>query len=122
MKRISTGVAGLDVVLDGGREPGAVVVLAGAPGTGKTILAQQACFAAGTAEHKGVYYTTVSEPHTKLIRRLRSEPATAGIPILAASSDPDLAKGADAVVLKPYAWRHLLEVADALLTNGSGLR
>jgi two-component system chemotaxis response regulator CheY len=58
----------------------------------------------------------------ELIRRLRSEPATAGIPILAASSDPDLAKGADAVVLKPYAWRHLLEVADALLTNGSGLR
>ena len=71
MKRISTGVAGLDVVLDGGLEPGAVVLLAGAPGTGKTILAQQACFAAGTAEHKGVYYTTVSEPHTKLIRHLK---------------------------------------------------
>jgi two-component system chemotaxis response regulator CheY len=58
----------------------------------------------------------------ELIRRLRSEPATAGIPILAASSDPEFAEGADAVVPKPYAWRHLLEVADALLTNGSGLR
>jgi circadian clock protein KaiC len=72
VKRISTGVAGLDVVLDGGREPGAVVVLAGAPGTGKTILAHQVCFAAGTAEHKAVYYTTVSEPHTKLVRHLES--------------------------------------------------
>jgi CheY-like chemotaxis protein len=51
----------------------------------------------------------------ELIRRLRSEPATAGIPILAASGDPHLAKGADAVVSKPYAWRHLAEVADALL-------
>ncbi len=51
----------------------------------------------------------------ELIRRLRSEPATAGIPILAASSHPDLAKGADAVVAKPYAWRHLAVVADALL-------
>ena len=69
-----TGVAGLDVVLDGGLEPGAVVVVAGAPGTGKTILAQQMCFAAGTAEHKCVYYTTVSEPHTKLVRHL--EPFT----------------------------------------------
>jgi circadian clock protein KaiC len=69
-----TGVAGLDVVLNGGLEPGAVVVVAGAPGTGKTILAQQMCFATGTAEHKCVYYTTVSEPHTKLVRHL--EPFT----------------------------------------------
>ena len=53
----------------------------------------------------------------ELIRRLRSEPATAGIPILAASSDPHLADGADAVVPKPYAWRHLLKVADALLKD-----
>ncbi len=74
MKRVDTGVAGLDVVLGGGLEPGAVVVVAGAPGTGKTILAQQVCFAIGTAEHKGLYYTTVSEPHTKLVRHL--EPFT----------------------------------------------
>ena len=71
MKRINTGVAGLDMVLDGGLEPGAVVLVAGAPGTGKTILAQQMCFAAATTEHKGVYYTTVSEPHTKLVRHLK---------------------------------------------------
>jgi circadian clock protein KaiC len=74
VNRMKTGVAGLDVVLNGGLEPGAVVVVAGAPGAGKTILAQQVCFAAGTAEHKGVYYTTVSEPHTKLVRHL--EPFT----------------------------------------------
>ena len=70
MKRTTTGVAGLDLLLNGGLRPGAVVVMAGAPGTGKTILAQQACFANGTAEHKCVYYTTVSEPHTKLVRHL----------------------------------------------------
>ncbi len=67
---MATGVAGLDLVLNGGLELGAVVVLAGAPGTGKTTLAQQICFANGTARHKAVYYTTVSEPHTKLIRHL----------------------------------------------------
>jgi len=70
LKRTATGVAGLDLVLNGGLEPGAVVVVAGAPGTGKTILAQQICFAIGTAEHRCVYYTTVSEPHTKLVRHL----------------------------------------------------
>ena len=40
----------------------------------------------------------------ELIRRLRFEPATAGIPILAASGDPHLAVGADAVIAKPYTW------------------
>ena len=67
---MSTGVAGLDLVLNGGLAPGAVVVVAGAPGTGKTILAQQMCFAGATAEHKCVFYTTMSEPHSKLVRHL----------------------------------------------------
>src|ERR1700734_2116006 len=70
MKRMATGVPGLDLILGGGLEPGAVVVVAGAPGTGKTILAQQICFAVGTADHKGVYYSTLSEPDTKLVRHL----------------------------------------------------
>jgi circadian clock protein KaiC len=67
---MATGIPGLDLVLSGGLERGAAVVLAGAPGTGKTILAQQMCFANATPEHKCVYYTTVSEPHTKLVRHL----------------------------------------------------
>jgi circadian clock protein KaiC len=71
VNRIATDVPGLDLVLNGGLEPGAVVVLAGAPGTGKTILAQQMCFASATPERKCVYYTTMSEPHTKLVRHLR---------------------------------------------------
>ncbi len=33
---MATGVPGLDMVLNGGLEPGGVVVVAGAPGTGKT--------------------------------------------------------------------------------------
>jgi CheY-like chemotaxis protein len=56
----------------------------------------------------------------ELIRRLRAEPATAGIPILAASGDPHLAVGADAVVVKPYKWEQLTEVADGLLREGRG--
>jgi len=70
LNRRLTGVPGLDLLLGGGLVPGAVVVVAGAPGTGKTILAQQMCFASGTAERKCVYYTTVSESHSKLVSHL----------------------------------------------------
>lgn len=70
LNSLPTKVTGLDLVLNGGLEPGSVMVVAGAPGTGKTILAQQICFATATAEHRCVYYTTVSEPHTKLVRHL----------------------------------------------------
>jgi circadian clock protein KaiC len=72
VKRLTTGVPGLDVILGGGLEPGSVTVLAGAPGAGKTILAQQMCFANATPGHQAVYYTTLSEPHSKLLRHLES--------------------------------------------------
>ena len=47
-----------------------MIVIAGPPGTGKTILAQQICFANATSEHQAVYYTTMSEPHSKLVEHL----------------------------------------------------
>jgi CheY-like chemotaxis protein len=58
----------------------------------------------------------------ELIRRLRCEPATARIPILAASGDRRMAGAADEVVPKPYDWRHLVAVAEGLLTKGRGSR
>ena len=70
MERLATGIGELDVVLDGGLKPGSLVILAGAPGTGKTILAQQICFASATPERKAIYYTTLSEPHSKLVSHL----------------------------------------------------
>ena len=53
----------------------------------------------------------------ELIGRLRSDPAMAGIPILAASGDTQLADMADAILPKPYSWQRLIAVADALLKN-----
>jgi len=67
VKRHATGVTELDLVLGGGLPAGSLVVLAGGPGTGKTILAQQICFANATPEHKAIYYSTFSEPHVKLV-------------------------------------------------------
>jgi archaellum biogenesis ATPase FlaH len=48
MERLSTGVAGLDLILSGGRPSGSLIFIAGGSGTGKTILAQQICFANAT--------------------------------------------------------------------------
>jgi CheY-like chemotaxis protein len=56
----------------------------------------------------------------ELIRCLRGDPATAHIPVLAASGDTHLAGDADAVVPKPYEGRHLVAVADALVKEGRG--
>jgi circadian clock protein KaiC len=70
MKLVETGVPELDLVLDGGLPLGSLVVFAGGPGTGKTILAQQICFAAATPERKAIYYTTLAEPHDKLVHYL----------------------------------------------------
>jgi CheY-like chemotaxis protein len=54
----------------------------------------------------------------ELIRRLRADPATDHIPILAASGDSQLAGAADAIVPKPYEWQKLIDVATALLKKG----
>jgi circadian clock protein KaiC len=72
MTHSPTGIPGLDTVLEQGLSPGSAVVIAGAPGTGKTILAHQICFANATAEHRAHYYTTLSEPHSKLVKNLES--------------------------------------------------
>jgi CheY-like chemotaxis protein len=53
----------------------------------------------------------------ELIRRLRADPATAGIPILAATGDPQLVSGADATLPKPYQRDELVAVANALLAK-----
>ena len=70
MTRMASGVPELDEVLGGGLEPGSLLVIAGPPGTGKTILSQQICFANATPQRKAIYYTTLAEPHLKLVRHL----------------------------------------------------
>jgi len=54
----------------------------------------------------------------ELIRRLRSEPATAAIPIPVTSADCHEMRDADAVVPKSESLRRLVEVANDLLPEG----
>src|SRR5437764_6155744 len=70
-ERISTGIAGLDTVLGGGLLRGALAFLVGAPGAGKTVFAEQMAFHCA-ASGSVLYFTTLSEPHTKLISNVRN--------------------------------------------------
>lgn len=68
MDRISTGVSALDQILGGGIPQGSTVLLAGRPGSGKTILATQMLFHNATRDAKVAYLTTLSEPQVKILK------------------------------------------------------
>jgi circadian clock protein KaiC len=67
LERLSTGNAALDRILGGGVPNRSVLVIAGAPGTGKSVLALQLIFALARHGKKALYYSTLSEPAHKLI-------------------------------------------------------
>ena len=58
----------------------------------------------------------------EFIGRLRGDPATAGIPILAVSGDTHLAGAADAVMEKPYNDHALVTIVNTLLGKGRNER
>jgi circadian clock protein KaiC len=65
--RLTSGHPRLDRILGGGFIAPSVVLLAGLPGTGKTVLAQQYAFANGTEQHPAVFLTTLTEPLGKVL-------------------------------------------------------
>lgn len=66
--QLDTGVPGLNEVLGGGLPEFSFNLLAGAPGSGKTTLAQQICFAMATPERPALYMTVLGEPSLKILR------------------------------------------------------
>lgn len=68
IRRLSTGVPGLDEVLGGGLPEFSFNVIGGAPGAGKTTLAQQIMFALASPARPALYFTVVGEPPLKMLR------------------------------------------------------
>src|SRR6186997_2857639 len=68
IRRLGTGVLGLNEILGGGIPEFSFNVIAGAPGTGKTTLAQQIMFALASPERPALYFTVVGEPPLKMLR------------------------------------------------------
>ena len=67
----STGDRRFDEILGGGIPAQSVVVVAGAPGAGKTVLTLQLLFRAAREGKTCLYVTTLSEPAIKLIRYMQ---------------------------------------------------
>lgn len=68
IRRLPTGVPGLDEILSGGLPEYSFNIIAGNPGGGKTTLAHQIMFANATRERPALYFTVLGEPALKMLR------------------------------------------------------
>jgi circadian clock protein KaiC len=71
IRSLPSGVPGLNTVLGGGLPEYSFNLIAGGPGSGKTILAHQIMFANATAERPALYFTVLGEPTLKMLRYQR---------------------------------------------------
>jgi len=68
IRKLPTGVRGLDEIMGGGVPEFSFNVIAGTPGCGKTTLASQIIFANATPNKPGLYFTVLGEPALKMLR------------------------------------------------------
>jgi circadian clock protein KaiC len=68
IRKLPTGVPGLDEILGGGLPEFSFNIIGGAPGGGKTTLAHQIMFANATPERPALYFTVLGEPALKMLR------------------------------------------------------
>ncbi len=68
IRQLPSGVPGLDLVLGGGVPEGSFSLIAGAPGAGKTTLAQQFVFANATPQRPALFFTVLGETAVKMLR------------------------------------------------------
>ena len=68
IRRLPTGVPGLDEVLGGGLPEFSFTLIAGAPGTGKTTLVHQIMFALARPDRPALVFTVLGEPPLKMLR------------------------------------------------------
>src|SRR5689334_15393802 len=67
LKRLPTGVPGLDTVLRGGFLRGGIFIVQGSPGAGKTILGNQICFHHVAQGGRALYVTLLAENHARML-------------------------------------------------------
>jgi circadian clock protein KaiC len=68
IRKLSTGVPGLDDIVGGGIPEFSMSIIGGTPGSGKTTLAHQIAFANATPERPALYFTILGEPAIKMLR------------------------------------------------------
>ena len=68
IRKLPTGVRGLDDILGGGIPEYSFNLICGTPGCGKTTLAHQIAFANATPKKPALYFTVLGEPALKMLR------------------------------------------------------
>ncbi|MDP3878109.1 MAG: ATPase domain-containing protein [Methylobacter sp.] len=68
IRRLKTGVPGLDNLLGGGLPEFSFNLIAGTPGSGKTTLAHQIMFSLATPDNRALFFTVLGEPALKMLR------------------------------------------------------
>jgi circadian clock protein KaiC len=68
IRKLPTGVRGLDEILGGGIPEFSFNIIAGTPGCGKTTMAHQIAFANATPKKPALYFTVLGEPPIKMLR------------------------------------------------------
>jgi circadian clock protein KaiC len=68
IRKMPSGVRGMDDILGGGIPEFSFNIIAGTPGCGKTTLAHQIVFANATEKKPALYFTVLGEPAMKMLR------------------------------------------------------
>src|SRR5437870_12347354 len=71
-RRVSSGISGLDTLLDGGFPEGKVVLVLGEPGTGKTIMVSQFLHNGVTGQGDKGVYIGLNEPKIRFTAEMMS--------------------------------------------------
>ena len=68
IRRLDTGIPGLDNLLGGGVPEFSFNLIVGAPGSGKTTLAHQLMFALSKQDKRALFFSVLGEPALKMLR------------------------------------------------------
>lgn len=68
IRKLPTGIPGLDEIIGGGLPEFSFNIIAGSPGCGKTTMAHQFIFANATPERPALYFTVLGESAIKMLR------------------------------------------------------
>lgn len=71
IRKLPSGVPGLDAVLGGGVPEFSLNLIVGCAGSGKTTLGHQIMFATASPERKAIFFTVIGEPPLKMLRYMQ---------------------------------------------------
>lgn len=101
--RMTSGNPEADHILGGGFPANSINIIMGHPGSGKTIFAEQLIFANATDDRPILYFTTLSEPLSKVVRYVQGfsffDASKLGTQVIFEDVGPQLARdGATALI------------------------